>query len=515
MSSTTYLPRTNARSSRTLGRFAWFAIAAVGWGLAHSDPAFADPPITPSAIPVVEASAKPVVPAEETAEHGGTKDDPGTRGSGKAPTDGDPTAGEPAAVTGTAGGDEEGGHEPAGSAHGGKVEASGAAKPAAKPDWVRERLLDGETPNEGGENRSVFESRLEVARRQRRNGSQEGAIRDLIGILRSSAPNDVKRPALLEMAGIAEDSGQAGRAQQILAQYTRLFSQHPSVVEVYLRQGLLYREMGATELALAKFHGVFSSALSQRFDQLDYYRRLVLQAQTEIADTYYLIGRWDEAREYFQRVMRLDTPRITKMLIHYKLVRVLSELGRHEQTTAEAKQFVETYPEAGQLPEVRFVLATALKKLGRNSESLEQVMRLLEAGKMSAAQRPEEWMYWQKRAGNDIANQLYREGDYVGTLEIYRKLAELDSSAGWQLPVWYQVGLVYERLEQSSRATEAYDKITAREAEVKGDAGAANLMVVLEMARWRRGNLAWMQSASTNVATLRPLVMTSSKGGVE
>jgi tetratricopeptide (TPR) repeat protein len=453
------------------------------WALAHSDGALADPPITPTAIPVVAGDKPTASSAGTNAAH----------------------AGNSTSAHDDLGGDANHAHMP----------AEEAAKPPAKPDWVRERLLDGETPNEAGEDRSVFESRLEVARRQRRNGNQEGAIRDLIGILKSAAPNDVKRPALLEMAGIAEDAGQAGRAQQILAQYTRLFSQHPSVVEVYLRQGLLYREMGATELALAKFHGVFSSALSQRFDQLDYYRRLVLQAQTEIADTYYLSGRWDEAREYLQRVMRLDTPRVTKTLIHYKLVRVLSELGRHDQTSAEAKLFLEAYPDAGQLPEVRFVLATALKKLGRNSESLEQVMRLLQAGKTSAAERPEEWMYWQKRAGNDIANQLYREGDYVGTLEIYRKLAELDASATWQLPVWYQIGLVYERLEQPARAAETYDKITAREADVKSEPGAANLLVVVEMARWRRGNLAWMQSASSNVAPLRPLVMVPSKETTE
>jgi tetratricopeptide (TPR) repeat protein len=238
------------------------------WGLALSGGALADPPITPTAIPVVAGDTPPAAPTEAEADAGHATEAASTHGA-------------PAAA--------------ASAAHDTKADAE-PAKPAAKADWVRERLLDGETPNEVGEDRSVYESRLEVARRQRRSGNQEGAIRDLIGILKSTAPNDVKRPALLEMAGIAEDSGQAGRAQQILAQYTRLFSQHPSVVEVYLRQGLLYREMGATELALAKFHGVFSSALSQRFDQLDYYRRLVLQAQTEIADTYYLSGRWDEAR---------------------------------------------------------------------------------------------------------------------------------------------------------------------------------------------------------------------------
>lgn len=413
-------------------------------------------------------------------------------------------------------GAESNGHGEKEGSHGAKPskavgEKSDVLKPTrriAGSELVKERLLEDEPPSESGE-RAVFDSRLEVARRLRREGHPDMAVRDLVAILRSKGPNDVKRPALLELSSIAEESGQMGRAQQILAQYTRLFSKHPSVVEVYLRQGILYRDMGATELALSKFHSVFSSALAQRFDQLEYYRRMVLQAQTEIAETYYLNGRWEEARDFLQRVMKLDAPPITKMQVQYKLLRVLTQLDRNEEAIANANQFIQRYPDAGQVPEVRFILASALKKLGRNDEALAQVLQLLEAGRNAAKERPEMWTYWQKRAGNDIANQLYRDGEYVGTLEIYRKLAELDGSAGWQLPAWYQIGLVYERLEQPEKALEVYDRIAGREAEVKKDPGAANLMVVVEMAKWRKGNLSWMRSATTNLATLRPLVSTA------
>ncbi len=464
------------RAGRRAGWSGAVVVAAwlvAGWFWGGAGVVLADPPIHPTAVPVLES-----------------------RGSGD--------AGVAATAATAAPVGEEDPVQAGGGTEGLAAEGAGEGRGPGL-ERVRERLLEGE-PGEGeGVDRAEFETRLEVARRMRRNGSQEGALRDLVALLKSRAPNDVKRPALLELASIAEDSGQMGRAQQILAQYARLFPQHPSVVEVYLRQGLLYREMGATDLALAKFHSVFSSALSQRFDQLDYYRRMVLQAQTEIADTYYLNGRWDMAREYLQRVMRLDAPRLTRMLVHYKLVRVLGEMGQHDQTAAVAAQFVQHYADAGQLAEVRFLLATALKKLGRNEEATVQVLKLLEAGRSVADEKPEHWRYWQKRAGNEIANQLYREGDYLSTLEIYRRLAELDASAAWQLPVWYQVGLVYERLEQSARATEIYDRIVAREEEAKADGSGANLSVVIEMARWRRGNLAWVQSATASVATLRPL----------
>ena len=75
---------------------------------------------------------------------------------------------------------------------------------------------------------------------------------------------------------------------------------------------------------------------------------------------------------------------------------------------------------------------------------------------------PENWVYWRQRAGNDIANQLYLEGDYLNALEVYKHLAELDSGPAWQLPVWYQIGLIYERLRQPDKATETFDAIVAR-----------------------------------------------------
>ncbi|MGE3311523.1 MAG: tetratricopeptide repeat protein [Limisphaerales bacterium] len=520
------LPATRIPGPGTRSRswFPWRFLAVVACVVTLPGLLRGDPPIVPSAIPVVSENPAPAHsnPAGPATPHG----------NGGSPSGADSSGHDPAllgstnsAVAKPAGLDPHAADDPATeleleAGHGEDVPTDDALDAGKEPvpaanrktlpggsEWVRQRLLAKDGTVDGSSGRSRYESNLEVARRLRRTGNKIGAIRDLVALLQSAAPNDVKRPALLEMAAIAEESGQVGRAQQILSQYTRLFSQHSSVVEVFLRQGILYREMGATELALAKFHSVFSSALSQRFDQLDYYRRMVLQAQTEIADTYYLGGRWDEARQYFQRVLRLDAPRLTMMQVHYKLVRTLSELENHDRTAAEAKLFLEGYPDSGQVPEVRFVLATALKKLGQNNESLEQVLQLLAAGKTAADQRPEQWMYWQKRAGNDIANQLYAEGDYVGTLEIYRRLSDLDRSVGWQLPVWYQIGLVYERLEQSEKARETYDGIVGREEEVKKDEGSANLMVIVEMARWRRGNLAWMQSASTNVASLRPFVL--------
>jgi len=81
------------------------------------------------------------------------------------------------------------------------------------------------------------------------------------------------------------------------------------------------------------------------------------------------------------------------------------------------------------------VLASALKKLGRNQESMKQVLLLLQSQQENVKKNPELWIYWQQKAGNDIANQLFKEGDYLSALSIYLGLADLNKSPAWQLPV--------------------------------------------------------------------------------
>ena len=87
------------------------------------------------------------------------------------------------------------------------------------------------------------------------------------------------------------------------------------------------------------------------------------------------------------------------------------------------------------MPQVRFFLATAFKKLGHNNDSMKQVLLLLQAEQEDVETSPETWAYWQQRAGNEIANQLYKEGDYFSALQIYLSLADLNKSPAWQMPV--------------------------------------------------------------------------------
>jgi len=378
-----------------------------------------------------------------------------------------------------------------------------------------------------------YQAKLESGRQQKREKSFARAEKTFISLLDTDAPPELHRTALLELALLAQEEQHLLKAQQVFAQYVEKYQDDPSVPEILLRQGLIYRQMGAPMMALSKFYSVMTTSLRLKAERLDYYERLVLQAQTEIADTYYLQGKSAEAADYLGRLLKLDSPQLNKAQILFKLVRSLSILGRYNDVLAQAELFVGQYPRASELPEVRFLLAVALKKLGRNQEAMQQVLALLESQQSTAEHNPENWVYWQQRTGNEIANQLYREGDHVNALEIYRNLAESNTSTAWQVPAWYQMGLVYERLQQPQKAAEAYTRILERQTKefvalspqkppspvvpaMPGDGGlggegakrlgaeklSPSLRAVFDMAKWRKDHLQWQAHAEQTSARL-------------
>ncbi len=340
-----------------------------------------------------------------------------------------------------------------------------------------------------------YQSALDFARKQRAAQAPSVAEHTLLQLLDTHAPDEIKRPALLELALVAQEVKQFPKAQQLFAKYARLYASDPSLPEILYRQGLLYREMGAPVMALSKFYAVMSTSLTLKLDQFAYYQRLVLLAKIEIADTYYLQGSYDEACDYLMRLLKSDDPALNRAIVQYKLVRSLNNLGRNIEAVAQAKSFLAAFGESSDGAEVRFLYADSLRKLGRNREAMEQVLTLLQSQQAIAEKNPENWRYWQQRTGNDIANQLYKEGDYVNALEIYLNLSKLNEAASWKCPVLYQVGLTYERLQQPLKANEAYDLILKSEGQISTNTNSG-LGQLVEMARWRKSTLAWVSQAS-------------------
>ena len=335
-----------------------------------------------------------------------------------------------------------------------------------------------------------FNHLLEMAMRQRGQKLYKLAANNLESLLTGRAPSAFKREALLQLAILAEDQGDLNRAIQIYTQFKSHFVGDPILPEILLRQGLLYRQQGAPDLALAKFFAVMSAAVNLEAGDMGYSQHLVLQAQVEVGDTYFEQGRFREAADAFNRLLQQNNPTVNNAEINYKSVRCWVELSENEQVVESARSFLNQYAGTPQEPEVRFILSNTLVKLGQKEDALKQVFLLLESQERQTDANPTNWVYWKQRTGNQIANQLYQEGDYLSALKLYQSLSELSSAPAWRLPIWYQIGLIYEKQEMPVNAIEFYRKISNQAPQPEARL-TPNLQTILDMATWRAQFLNW------------------------
>jgi tetratricopeptide (TPR) repeat protein len=320
----------------------------------------------------------------------------------------------------------------------------------------------------------------------------------LVALLGDSVPEEIRRTALLNLGAVVQAENDLPRAQTIFSQFLDKWPADRRVPEVLLRQGDIFREMGLNSLAQAKFYSVMTAALSLKNDQFAYYQRLVLKAQVEIAETHYLSGEFAEAVDFYTRLLQHIDNSIDRSQIQFRLIRSLNAIGRNEEAFGQAQDFLAHFSDASEEPEVRYYLAQSLKAAGQGGESLRQVLLFLREQKDKTKDHPELWAYWQQRVGNEIGNQLYKEGDYVNALQVYLDLAQLDPAPAWRLPVDYQVGVTYERLLQPQKAIETYNEILAHESALATNS-TPGLKTVFEMSRWRVGFLEWQKNAQADV----------------
>lgn len=341
---------------------------------------------------------------------------------------------------------------------------------------------------------AMFQDELAQARNLVVSREFKLAEEKLVKLLAENVPDEVRQPALFELGTAVAAENDLPRALSIYTQYLDRWPSDLRTPEILLRQGDLFHQMGLDNLALAKFYSVMTAALSLKTDQLPYYQRLVLQAQIKIAETYYQMGRYSDAAEFYARLLKQADPALNRPLAQFRYVRSLAATGHHSEAVAAAQDFLAHYPDDPEAPETRYYLAQSLKAEGQTAESLRQVLLFLSEEKKQAKDHPELWSYWQQRVGNEIGNSLYKEGDYVKALQIYLSLAKLDRAPEWQVPVQYQIGMTYEHLMQPEKAIETYGNILARETEV-GTNATPGLKTVFDMARWRAGFVQWQVKA--------------------
>jgi len=175
--------------------------------------------------------------------------------------------------------------------------------------------------------RNMVDGAVQAYERSTKPEDQLAAESVLVGIIENpDSPLDTQRECLQHIAQFALDSRSYTKAQQIYSQLVNRYPLHPETPSILYRQGVLYRKIGATELALSKFHAVMSTVVSLQVKDISTYRSLVLLAQTEIADTFLMAGQFDRAADYYRRVLKLGDSDLNEAQVRLKLVKSVFEL---------------------------------------------------------------------------------------------------------------------------------------------------------------------------------------------
>lgn len=317
-------------------------------------------------------------------------------------------------------------------------------------------------------------------------------------------PDADKKASLREIAESFAAKQERSKAIAMYEKMAELFAEDADSPEMLFRAAELYREAGAYARSIARFYSVLNSALKVKNSELEAYRVLTQRAQIEIAETHFLARDYEQSRKFCDLALRLDLPADQRARLQFRLLHCQYVLGDSNGAILAAQKFIQDSPDDPNAPECRYLLASALRSVDRRKEALEAVLALLRIENGRKEKNPERWTYWQKKTGNEFANDYYQRADFLSALTIYQTLAKLNEDPEWQWPVIYQMGLCFERLRLVSRAAEAYKYIIDHSE--KADPAAPPLSEsaknLAQMARWRGEQLAWQHTTETRLQRL-------------
>ena len=318
-------------------------------------------------------------------------------------------------------------------------------------------------------------------------------------VLEGNPPEEATKSALLGLAHMHRKQGALTKATAIYERYLKDYPNDDRVPDALLELGRTLRDMGAPRMAIAAFYNVINSTLKLPSGSgFDHYQLLAKTAQFEVAETHFQAGEFAEATKFFSRLRMLDLAPQDRARAHFKAGYSLQLSGDLEGAVTTLRSFLEQWPEDENVPEARFLLATSLRQLKRPKEALAVTLDLLNAERARSEVDAKRWTYWQRRTGNQLANDFFQSGDIINALAIYQSLINLSEDPNWRMPVQYQVALCYERLGDTERAITTYRKLV--------DAAGKNPYQVAadigRMAASRLAHVDWRDATDHQVAEL-------------
>jgi TolA-binding protein len=372
--------------------------------------------------------------------------------------------------------------EPAATAHTPAPHTALPAEPIpAKAEEILSLLRIGQTKLDQGDYTSA-----EIAFRQ---------------VLNERATKQQDTDALIGLGRTYRKKGDYTKAAAVYEKFLKEYPEDQNLPVVYLELGRSLRALGAYKQAMARFYSVINSTLKLPENGPDHYRQLARTAQFEIAETHFQAGDYLQANRYFSRLKLLDLAPEDRARAHFKSAYSLIQAREDKAAVPVFRNFLDQNPDDENVPEARYLLSDSLRRQGQINESLLVALDLLKAESKYTEKDPKRWAYWQRKTGNQLANEFYERGDFGSSLLIYQTLAKLSTEPSWNLPVTYQIGLCLERLQRFDRARECYQTIVDNVKPASTDGAARpELTDLAEMAAWRLNQLAWLQDTDKQLS---------------
>ena len=248
---------------------------------------------------------------------------------------------------------------------------------------------------------------------------------------------DFRKAALLQLASHSEQKRAYEEAQKYLSEYLRRYSDDALIPVVLLRQGDLFRKMGAYDLERQKYYDVIKSApkvkLGDRFD-LNYVKRIAFIARSQIADSFYeeagklpryrARDKYVSASEMYARLTSAE--QADKRVMSLKYIRSLYKQGDHDAVVKEGTSYFRNFengPETDE-DEVRYlVLDSSRRGPDATQDYLPEYRDWF--GSPLGHGGDEAALKWRLKAARDLAGELFNKGKYADSLTFYRTLADL------------------------------------------------------------------------------------------
>lgn len=304
------------------------------------------------------------------------------------------------------------------------------------------------------------------------------------------------KSALLGLARMHRKQGALTKAVAIFERFLKDYPGDDLTPDALLELGRSLRSLGVYKLAIARFYSVINSTLKLPGEGFDRYQLLAKTAQFEIAETHFQAGDFAEAGKYYTRLRLLDLAPTDRARAHFKAAYALRLQGNREEAATTLRAYLEQWPEDENVPEARYLLAITLRELNRPQEAFAATLELLRSEKMQVNSDPKRWAYWQRKTGNQLANDFFETGDTINARAIYAGLLELSPDLSWRLPITYQVALCDERLGTNDRARLSYQAIL----QATGEKPSPEFRELATMAKWRLEHLDWRDKIGRQIS---------------